>query len=173
MKICISGLSSSGKTVLGKRLAKELNIEVIDPSYKDEVGSVDELLKLEESADVKKAKLFDDKLVKMADGKDCVVTTWFGPWLIKDAAVRVWLTASFETRARRFAKLYKTSIEKARKAITVKDSFPERLRRNGYKTDMSDHSAFDIEMNTERMTMDEMTSIISLITLEREKQKFR
>lgn len=173
MKICIGGLAASGKSSLGKELAKELSIEHIDPSYKDEVKNRKELLALAKEADIGKARAFDKALVAKAKGKNCVITSWFAPWLIKDATVRVWLNATFEVRASRWAKSNKENMKDARNDILVKDSFPIRLHSKGYGIDIGDKSVFDIELNSERMNKKEMISIISLITLEREKQKFR
>ncbi len=63
MKICISGLTGTGKTTLGDELAKELGIEHIKPTYKSKVASDDELLRFLKNASKAYIKEFDDDII--------------------------------------------------------------------------------------------------------------
>jgi len=59
MKICIAGLSASGKTTLARKLAKELRIAHIQQTYKKHVHGDNELIKMTKSTSPKVHKEFD------------------------------------------------------------------------------------------------------------------
>jgi len=168
IKICIAGLTASGKTTLGNALEKELGIEHINPSYKDTEKTTDELLNFLEHIKPKYIKSFDQKIIKLAKGKDCIISTWHGPWIIKDATIRVWLDVSEKERARRWAKAHNIGIKKAREIVRMKDELTKRQFRIAYKKDM-DMSVFDLYINYEKITMLEAVAIISMLALARSK----
>lgn len=168
IKICISGFTSTGKTTLGELLSKSLNIPHINASYKDVVGDGDALIDLQRKADKAFAQKFDREIISKAKGKDCVITTWLSPWLIKDATVRVWLSADKDERANRTAKRNGVTRAKAMKYLEEKDSTTMRNFKRDYGIDILEHSLFDIELNSSRMSIDEMAAIVSLIALSKD-----
>ncbi len=178
MKICIGGFTSSGKTTLGETLSKELGIRHINPSYKsmvknDEkkvIGLLDDLM-VKEDKDV--AKDFDAEVVKMSNEGDCVVSTWIGSWIIKDATARVWLNASQETRAARRAKAKGMDQDEALEFINEYDRKSSDYFKGVYGIDVTDHSIFDIELNTEKLSISDMASIVSLLAAQKDTERFR
>ncbi|MCL4381821.1 cytidylate kinase family protein [Candidatus Marsarchaeota archaeon] len=176
IKICISGLASSGKTALGEILAERLNILHIKESYKDSTNGDEEIISLLKELtaknDKKFAEIFDNKVRALADQGNCVVTTWLGSWIIKDATIRVWLNASIEERARRRAKKNNTKYASTLSFIRDYDRLTINHFENVYGIDVTKHGIFDLELNTEKLSIDEMVEIISLITLSRENSKF-
>ena len=52
----------------------------------------------------------------------------------------------------------------------------DRQNMKGFKEvqgiDINDHSAFDIELNTEKMSLKEMVAVISMMALSKEKKLF-
>lgn len=179
MRICISGMTGSGKTTLGTMLAKELGIahitketakeyaRIVSDAKKDKSGK----LAIRQAADSRYAKKFDKEILEAAKGRTCVVTTWLGPWLIRDATLRVWLNASLDERARRKAKDLRTGISRARKYVADKDSEAAMGFRKVYGIDIYDHSEFDIEINTERLPHREVIAVISMLAMLKEKIK--
>ncbi len=170
MKICISGLTASGKSTLAEELSKALGIKHIHKSYKDYIGSYSELADFTNSADKKFANSFDSEIKKLADG-NCTVSTWLSPWMIDDATLRVWLNASESARAERRAGQHNESdgnIEAIRKIDKAAIDQAKRI----YNIDIFDHSIFDIEINTEKMSVMECASAISIIALERDRKNF-
>jgi cytidylate kinase len=177
IKICLGGYTSSGKSTIGLAIAKELNIEYITKemtnSYKDLVaGGVDPVKDRNIFSEPKYAKRFDDDIMVISKSTNCVVTTWLGPWFIKDATLKVWLNAGEETRAERTAVREKMSLQEALKFIKSKDSNNIVNFKKEYNIDITDHSIFDIEINTERFAINELASIIAAISLIKEKGKF-
>jgi cytidylate kinase len=181
LRICISGLSCSGKTSLGDALSKDLNIMHITKhgtsTYKkvkeDTENQKESEVGIIQTADRTYADSFDKEIVKLAEGNNCVVTTWLGPWLIKDATIRVWLSASFEERVRRYANLNKTSIENAKAFIKKKDELSINAFNDIYNIDVKNHSFFDMMINTERLNIKESVAIISMLAIGKEESKFR
>src|SRR3989338_1997406 len=108
MIICISGLTGSGKDTVAGLVAKKLGLPHVNPTFKTyakEKGlSLLEFQK--ENSDGKFDREFDAKLLAEVakTGGNCVVSTWLGPWIIKQADIRVRLHAPVRTRATRIAK---------------------------------------------------------------------
>lgn len=171
MKICIAGLTGSGKTTLGDALAKELNIEHVKPTYKMHVKSDRELISMLKNITAKYVKDFDNDIIRNSKGKNCIITTWHGPWIIKDATLRVWLNAPEDERIRRIASSRKMSISQATKYIRAKDKLTLRQFKLAYKKDY-DFSVIDITINHHKVSTKEAISIISMIALMRDKKSF-
>lgn len=175
LRICISGLSNSGKTSLGYLISKDLNIMNIT---KHTVGSFKkdekEIRKsVIQTAEKKYANAFDKEVAELAEKNDCVVTTWLSPWIVKNPTIRVWLDASFEERASRCAESKNIGIEKAKAFIKEKDELTIKGFRDVYGIDINDHSDFDITINTEKLSKEESASVISMLALGKEKSRFR
>jgi predicted cytidylate kinase len=179
MKICIGGLSGSGKTTLGELLAEELGVEHITKTqtntYAEMMQDVREGLtrglSRNELSNPKYIRKFDREIVARARGKNCVITTWLSPWMVKDATLRVWLNASFEERAKRIAKRAGMSIAKARRKIAMKDRIAIGDFRKTYGIDVYDHSIFDIELNTERLDSKASIAVISMLAMLKENNR--
>ena len=178
MKICIGGFTSSGKTTLGEALSKELGIRHINPSYKNMVkndekkviGLLDDLMS---KKDRKVAEDFDAEVAKMSNEGDCVVSTWIGSWIVKDATARVWLNASQETRATRRAKAKGMDTKEALEFIKAYDRKSADYFKGVYGIDVTDHSIFDMELNTEKLSINDMVGIVSLLAAQRDTKRFR
>ncbi len=172
IRICLAGLSGSGKTTLGEMLAEELNIEHIQKSYKDVTKDEKDLLHMQKVVTKTYEKDFDKQVISMARGKNCVISTWLCAWFIKDATLRVWLNASRKERAIRLMKLKQKGRTFIQTYLNEKDVGNVKRWQKVYGMDLKDHSIFDIELNTENFTPQEMVEIISMIALARDKKKF-
>ena len=176
MKICIGGLSGSGKTTLGELLAEELKIEHITKSRTGTFAAMMHDVKegrtkglaRNELSNPKYIKRFDKEIVRLAKGKDCVITTWLGSWMVKDATLRVWLNASPDERARRIAERTGTSLAKARRRMAIKDRIAISDFKKTYGIDVNDHSIFDVELNTERLDSRTSVAVISMLAMLKE-----
>ncbi len=180
LRICISGLTDSGKTTIGEMLAKDLKIMHVTKyitdtykSFKQNEHKHDGDGKILQTANKEIAKEFDDHVVHLAAHNDCVVTTWIGSWLVKDPTIRIWLHSSFDERVRRCSVERKLSIDEAREYVNKKDRLNEKVFMDLYKIDITDHSDFDARINTDNFTKEEIVSIISMLALLKDKKKFR
>ncbi len=182
MRICISGLSASGKTTIGNALAKELgimhitkvNIKTYKRFVRENGGPGEASRKIRaETSDARYAKDFDREVIELAKRNNCVVTTWLGPWTVKNATLRVWLNTGFEERARRRAVGKRISMRLAKKQMMEKDTVAIRNFKEVYDIDIMDHSIFDIEINTEKFTRKEEVAMIAMLALGKENGRFR
>ncbi len=133
--IVISERSGSGYSTVGKLLAEKLNIDFFDVGmYQKSFGEGKET---QRSIDVWK-KLWHKKTIneetetlqrqKARDG-NVVIVSKLGVAMIKDADLKVFLTAPKDIRAQRYANRDKIPIAEATKELDEK----ERLERESWK----------------------------------------
>lgn len=171
MKICISGLSASGKTTVGRRLAKYLGIRHVSMSYKRDAKNNTELMEPLKNPKRGYARSFDKAVVSMAKG-DCVVTTWLSPWMVKNPTLNVRLYADPEERARRIMKREGTSHAKAVRYIKEKDHLTIAHFKKTYGIDVTDDSKFDMEINTGKISTEKAVAVIALAAMLKEGKRF-
>ncbi|MEM4348126.1 MAG: cytidylate kinase family protein [Candidatus Anstonellaceae archaeon] len=162
MKICISGLSGSGKNSIGLLVAKKLGMKLINPTFKtlakkSKISLMEFHKKAEQNSSIDKN--FDKALIKQAKG-NCVVTTWLGPWMIKDADLKIWLNASAAARAQRIAQRDGMTSEEAQQHISQRDESNRQRYLRIYGIDIYDHSGFDLVINTEKFHPKQSAEII-------------
>ncbi len=163
MIVCVSGLSGCGKNTVAEFLALKLGLRQITFSFKDEAEvrgiSLMELQSLA-SEDSNIDKEFDERLVREARSGNCVVSTWLGSWMVKDADFRVWLKAGVEERAKRVAARDKMSFEEALAHIMERDESNRKRYAKYYGIDIDDHAEFDLEINTRVFAPESIAEII-------------
>lgn len=163
MIICISGLAGSGKNTVGEIVAKKLNLKEVKLSFKDEAKKEGkELMKIQRAAgrDESYDRKLDREIVKRARKGNCVVMTWLGPWMVKNADLRVWLNVSEKERARRVAKRDGMSFKEALAHIRKRDRDNIRRYKRYYGIDITDHGIFDLEINSDVFNPQQIADII-------------
>ncbi len=161
--ICISGLVGSGKDTVSDLVAKKLGFSRVKLSFKDAAKQKGISL-MEYQAYVEKDltidKEFDHIIIKEARKQDSVISTWLGPWLIPDAALKVWLEASPKVRAERISVRDDMSKSKALKHVIERDMHNRGRYMALYAVDIFVHSNFDIQINTEHFSPEQLADII-------------
>lgn len=163
MIICISGLSGSGKNTVGEIVAKKLGLAEVKLSFKDEAERMNvDLMKVQREAtkDESYDRELDKEIVRRAKKGNCVVMTWLGPWIVKNANLRVWLNVSEKERAKRVAKRDKMTFRKALGHIRKRDENNRRRYKKYYGIDIMDHSIFDLEINSDVFNPQQIAGII-------------
>ncbi len=164
MIIAISGKSGSGKDTVGKLVAKELGIQVLSMTFKDlakEKGI--SLMAFQELAASNSGidRAFDSLLEKRAyEQKDCVVTTWLGPWVIKRAELRVFLDAPEAVRAKRVAGREGMEERQALAHLRERDGQNKQRYLKLYGIDIDDRKIFDMAIDTSDKTPEQIASLI-------------
>ena len=163
MIICISGLAGSGKNTVGEIVAKKLNLDGVKLTFKDEARreKVDLMkVQMEATKDESYDRELDREIVRRAKKGNCVVMTWLGPWIVKNADLRVWLNVSERERAKRVARRDRMSLKKALLHIRKRDENNRRRYRRYYGIDIMDHSIFDLEINSDVFNPQQIAGIV-------------
>jgi cytidylate kinase len=164
MIICISGLTGSGKDSVGREVARLLSLRVVDPTFKTIAAKQGmRLMEFQKKAEKEHSidRHFDARLVAEAKRGNCVVTTWLGPWMVKNADLRVWLHAPSEVRARRLTGRDGMTLEQSRMHVADRDAGNHARYEEVYKIDIYDHSGFELVINTERFAPRESAQVIA------------
>ncbi len=164
MIICISGLSGSGKNSVGEEVAKLLSLRVVNPTFKTIAAKRKmSLMEFHRKAEKEHSidKHFDAHLISEAKRGNCVVTTWLGPWMVKNADLRVWLYAPRSVRAKRVAGRDAMAPEQALMHIDDRDESNHHRYNEVYKIDIYDHTRFELVINTERFRPAQTAQIIA------------
>lgn len=170
MIICISGLSGSGKNSVGTMLAQKLGLRIIDPTFKtlaakQKMDLMDFHTKAEGDHTIDRD--FDARLVADAKKGNCVVMTWLGPWMIREADLKVWLYAPKAARAIRVARRDGMTVEEAEKHIEDRDESNRLRYLEIYKIDIYDHSGFELIINSEKFAPSQSAAIIAEAVLQK------
>jgi len=173
MIVSVSGLSGCGKNSVGEAVARKLGLRAVQASFKDEAKRLGvTLMELQEMAE--KDKEFDLKLdrhvVDEASKGGCVVMTWLGPWMVKDADLRVWLNAGEEVRAARISKRDGMGPQEALRHVRERDGENRARYKKYYGIDILDHSIFDLEINTAAFSPDASAEIIACAARQQKNQ---
>lgn len=163
MIITIAGLSGSGKNTVGEILAKRLKLRLVDPTFKTlaEERRMD-LMEFHRKAEKEHNidKEFDARLISDVEKGPCVVTTWLGPWMILNADLRVWVSASQHARAARLSGRDSMTQEQALAHLAERDASNRTRYLDVYRIDIYDHSDFDLVVNSEKFTPEKIADII-------------
>jgi len=173
MIIAISGLSGSGKNAVGELVAKKLGLSVVSFSFKSEAKETGvSLMEFQKKANAdKKIDLdFDKRIADVASKGNCVVTTWLGPWMVKNADLRVWLSASPKIRSERVSKRDKMTVPEALSHITARDNDNRARYKKLYNIDIDNHEEFDICLKSEKLTQDQLSNVIMCFINEQKKK---
>lgn len=163
MRIAISGLTGVGKTTVAEIVAEKLNVAHITFSMKFMAEKMKiSLIELQDLAkkDHNIDKKFDEiQLKEMERVKDFVISTWLGPWLAKPE-LSVWLKTDNLIRFERISKRENMSLQKAKEYVLRKDEQNMDRYMTIYNIDITDHSMFDLELDTTELTPEQVADII-------------
>lgn len=108
-------------------------------------------------------KEVDRRLVEVVQQDNAVVTSYTLPWLVGDA-LKIWLKASPEKRARRMARRDRSSYQEALRIVEKRDEENKRLYSKLYDIRFGeDLSVFDFVINTEQLSSADVIEICTSI----------
>lgn len=170
MRIAISGHSGCGNTTATNNVGKALSIEIMNYTFRDlaRVLSLNfEYIQEQALLNPIYDYLTDLWLIReSARKKDVVIGTRLAAWLM-DADLRIWLYAPLETRARRI------NSRESEKGCTYEQTLYKTLKRDEqnrkrymrlYGLDIDDHADFDMTINTDKLTADQVSGLIVAAT---------
>ncbi len=179
MKIIVTGFTGSGKSTLAKRLAKEFNLkyfsggDLLRKLIAGE-GSLEERGWWEsergEEAFQKRSlnEDFDRKvdnflLNVLQDENDVVVDSWTAAYLYnRGDAIKIYLKADLDERARRVSLRDGITFKDAKKAIKKKDKSSKDQYRRLYGFKLGDDlTVFNLVIDTTHLDEDEVFDLVS------------
>lgn len=177
--ICLAGLTACGKSTAARRLAQKYNLKYVSggTALKElalEGGIADankgwwetpaglHFLK-QRQQDSSFDKQVDDRLLCFAKQGNVVLDSWTMPWL-SEKGFKIWLEVSPKERANRLTQRDGISVESAEKIIKEKDGRTKQIYRELYGFELGeDYSPFDVVLDSELMTSDEVFDTLSLV----------
>lgn len=165
MRIAISGHSGCGNTTATTNVGRALGLNIVNYTFRDlakDLGIAFEDLHREAPSNFIYDYLTDLKCIRAALHENIVLGTRLAAWLM-NADLRIWLHAPLEARARRINQR-ESEKEASYEAVLYKTLKRDEQNRKRYLQlyglDILDHSDFDITINTEKLTAEQVSSLI-------------
>jgi cytidylate kinase len=166
--VAISGLHGAGKTTAAKYLARKFRLRYVCAGDVFRRMATERGMTLEEFSrhaerNPKIDLVIDRRTVREAKGKNVLIDAKLAGWMAKNADVKILLTASLQTRAKRIAEREKRRYREVLRETESREISEARRFKKFYGIETSDHSPFDIVLNTERLSIEEMTKILETV----------
>ncbi len=164
MRIAISGKSGCGNTTVSTLVADRLHYPLINFTFRalaDERG-VDfwDFCKLAESDDSIDREL-DARQVEMAMSQEnCVLGSRLAIWMLKEADLKIYLTATTKVRSTRIHKREGGTLEERLEQTSRRDEKDTARYKRIYGIDNSDTSVADLVIDTDGLGPIEVVDII-------------
>ena len=164
IKIAISGKSGCGNTTVSKIIADRLNLRFINFTFRSlarEKGlSFNEVIE-RAAQDDSWDKEVDRRQVELAreDG-GCVMGSRLAIWMLEEADLKVFLTASAEVRAARITKREGGVLEEVAAFTASRDRQDQARYIHIYNIDNDNYQFADMIIDTENLNPDEIAATI-------------
>jgi cytidylate kinase len=163
LKIAITGKSGCGNTSVSRIVAQRLGLRLINYTFHDmakEHGiGFEELCSLAE-VDSQFDTYLDNMLIMLASKGMCVLGSRLSIWHLKDADLKVYLTARIEVRAARIAQREHSSVEQAKQETILRDERDRQRYIKLYGIDINDYGFTDLVIDTESGDQEYVASLI-------------
>ncbi|MGF7108890.1 (d)CMP kinase [Treponema pedis] len=163
LRIAISGSSGCGNTTVSNLLAQKLNLPCINYTFKNVAAELNipftELLE-KAKTDFSFDKTVDTKQVELASKSSCVLGSRLAIWLLKDADLKIYLTASFDVRVNRIHNREGGDINEVKRITELRDKDDTRRYKSLYNIDNTDYGFADLIIDTEKNTPEKIVKII-------------
>ena len=164
IKIAVSGKSGCGNTTVSRLLADALGIRFINYTFRSlamERGlDFKEVLALAEKDDSWDRDV-DSRQVELArEGEGCVLGSRLAIWMLPEADLKVYLTASPKIRAKRIKVREGGSLKHIAEFTAQRDERDRERYIRIYKIDNDDYSFADLVIDTDRINPMQITEQI-------------
>jgi cytidylate kinase len=164
--ITVGGLHGTGKSSVADAIAKEFNLRRMSAGIIFRQLAKERNLTLEEFSRVAEGnedidRLIDDKLRQEAAKGNAVIDGQLAAWMAGDNAdLNILLIASVENRIRRISERDGADFEYARRETITREGSEKARYFEYYKVDVSDHSIYDLIINTDKYELEEVITIV-------------
>jgi cytidylate kinase len=161
--VAISGKSGCGNTTVSRLLADRLGYELVNFTFRNlaaERGvSLAEIIALADT-DFSYDRIVDARQVELARKGECVIGSRLAIWMLPDASLRVYLTATVDARAARIRTREGGDLDEVLAFTRNRDAKDHERYRRIYGIDNDDYSFADLVINTERFEPKAIVNII-------------
>ncbi|MFX1607156.1 MAG: (d)CMP kinase, partial [Promethearchaeota archaeon] len=164
--ITVGGLHGTGKSSVADAISKKFNLRRMSAGVIFREMAKDRNLTLEEFSRVAAGdedidRLIDDKLREEAEKGNAVIDGQLAAWMAGDNAdLNILLIASVENRIRRISERDGTDFEYARRETITREGSEKARYIEYYGVDVSDHSVYDLIINTDKYDLEEVIAIV-------------
>jgi cytidylate kinase len=181
MKITISGLPGSGKSTVGKALAKKLNLRHFSAGdlqrqiAKERGISLLELGRIEEK-DRTIDEEVDKRTIELGRKNDNFVMDARIAWHFIPNSIKIFLTVSLEEGARRIFNDFRpeekenATVDKVKENIERREKSEQLRYKSYYNIDYADSQNYDIVVDTTKLTPEEVVDIIAAFAKKQNKK---
>ena len=164
MRVAISGKSGCGNTTVSTLVAEKMNYPLINFTFRSlakergiEFWQFCEMAENDDSID----RELDRRQVEMAlSQEDCVLGSRLAIWMLENADLKVYLTASVEQRAKRIQRREGGSLILRKNETHKRDESDTARYKRIYNIDNSDTSIADLVINTDNLEPMDIAEII-------------
>jgi cytidylate kinase len=170
--ITISGLHGTGKSTYANRLSKIFHLRRVSAGelfrqIAKEKGVTLSQLSVNASLNFDIDKLIDERVKEEAAKGYVVIDGLLSAWMAKDVAdIRIFLSASDETRFKRISSRDKLTYEQAKNSSLEREKIERERFKRYYGIDIDDLSRYDVVLNTELLPLDSNVKILAKIVNE-------
>ena len=164
MRVAISGKSGCGNTTVSTMVARQMGYPLINFTFrnlaKERGVEFWDLCKHAEKDDSIDREL-DARQVAMAmETADCVLGSRLAIWVLKEADLKVYLTATTEERARRIQKREGGTLSQRLDETRRRDENDSARYKRIYGIDNTDPSVADMVVETDGLSPEQIASMI-------------
>ncbi|MDC7126515.1 MAG: AAA family ATPase [Spirochaetales bacterium] len=163
LKIAISGKSGCGNSSVTSLVAEKLGFEMINFTFRqlaEEKGMDFKEICEKSMTDFSYDRELDKRQVEMASGGNTVLGSRLAIWMLKDADLKVYLTASSEERASRIFKREGGSFDDILAFTKKRDKNDSKRYSTIYNIDNNDYNFADLVICTDRLDQFQVADII-------------
>lgn len=163
MRIAISGFSGCGNTTVSRLVSEALDIRMINYTFHTLADEMKmdfyEFCAMAEKDD-KWDRLVDTRQVEMAREESCVLGSRLAIWMLEEADLKVFLTASAEERARRVQLRDGGDKKEIAEKTSRRDERDRQRYQRLYSIDNREYGFADLVINTDRLSAEAVASAI-------------
>ena len=163
LRVAISGKSGCGNSTVSKLLSEKLKCKLVNYTFHNiaEEQGIDfkEFCQMAEK-DPKWDYYVDEKQVEMAMESSSILGSRLAVWVLKEADLKVFLTASPKVRASRINSREGGDLEKVLEETEARDARDSARYKKLYDIDNSDYGFCDLIINTDNLDQHQVTNII-------------
>ncbi len=163
VRVAISGRSGCGNTTVSRLLAETLDISFINFTFR----SLAQEMHIPLTEIIEKAKtdfswdrMVDTRQVELARRSSCVLGSRLAIWMLPEADLKIYLTATEEVRTRRIMSREGGTFEENRSFTAMRDSEDTRRYQELYNINNTDVAFADLVVDTETNTPEDIVRLI-------------